>query len=306
MSSQVIEAGVTPGFKICNRCGEEKPATLAYFYRRPDTKDGLRANCKICKKVKSKREVETSTYLTHPDGYALIPLSGERGAGKFALVDMEDVEVVIKYRWNLTKAGYVRSSAAQKYAGTGLIHRLIMGNPPGLDIDHKEPAERLDNRRSNIRVATRTQNLHNMRPRVGASRFKGVGWRKQDNCWAANIRIDGQLHHLGGFHSEEEVAKVYEEAARYHFGEFALTNFVGSEKASVEEIRGRFTSLYTSAYRGIHYRHGKYQASVFVDGSKVYLGRFPSDLEAAKARDAYIRKNGLSHKLNFPKANEPA
>jgi len=35
--------------KICSKCSKKLPATFEFFYRRKDSKDGLRAECKECK-----------------------------------------------------------------------------------------------------------------------------------------------------------------------------------------------------------------------------------------------------------------
>lgn len=34
--------------KVCTKCGEEKPATAEFFYRRIDSKFGFRGECRIC------------------------------------------------------------------------------------------------------------------------------------------------------------------------------------------------------------------------------------------------------------------
>lgn len=262
MSSEVLEAGVTPGHP--------------YYEKNP--------------------------VVVEADSYALIPLSGERGKGKFALVDLEDLEHVIKYTWNLNRDGYALSSSARAKSGTGLMHRFILGNPKGLDVDHKEPALKLDNRRSNLRSASRTQNLRNTRSRAGSSHYKGVNKTKY-GTWSAQIKIGGGDiggFSLGSYKTEEQAARVYDEAARYYFGDFARTNFEGTARASVQEIKQRLRARRNSQFMGVRLATGKYEVQIYVNGSRVYLGRYASEFDAAKARDSYILENGLNLKLNLP------
>jgi len=98
-------------------------------------------------------------------------------------------------------------------------------------VDHRS-GDRLDNRRQNLRVASRPQNSQNaIKPRRGSrtgkaptSTFKGVH-RRPSGQWTASIRVDGKLRILGTFQDETEAALVYDAAAREVFGAFACVNF---------------------------------------------------------------------------------
>jgi hypothetical protein len=59
----------------------------------------------------------------------------------------------------------------------------------------------------------------------GSSRFVGVSWSNHDRKWVAHINANGQQRNLGHFKDEIEAAKVYDEAARQAFGEWATPNF---------------------------------------------------------------------------------
>lgn len=95
--------------------------------------------------------------------------------------------------------------------------------------DHKN-RNKLDNRRSNLRICTSSQNHQNSRARAKRakihSRFKGVCWDKENNKWRVGLRLNYKAVDVGRFTDEIEAAKAYDEAARKAFGEFALTNFV--------------------------------------------------------------------------------
>lgn len=85
----------------------------------------------------------------------------------------------------------------------------------------------LDNRRSNLRLATAFQNLANMAIRPHTSQYKGVSYYKHRTSykkWVAEIRCNRKRVRLGAFESEIEAARAYNEAAKNLFGEFARLN----------------------------------------------------------------------------------
>lgn len=156
-----------------------------------------------------------------------VPLNGKKAAGRIALIDDEDYELIISYNWRIryfqTSGPY--ADGAPKGAGRGakriLMHILIMGVP---GIDHKNH-DGLDNRRSNLRLANHVQNAQNQRRhRDGSSQYKGVRLRSW-GTWQARIRVEGRNKTLGSFASEEEAARAYDAAARKAFGEYAFLNF---------------------------------------------------------------------------------
>lgn len=114
---------------------------------------------------------------------------------------------------------------------TVLMHRIILGKS-GL-VDHIN-GDTLDNRRKNLRPASRSQNGANQKVRSSnRSGFKGVNWKKPGpnfkknptGKWAARISLDNRRIHIGYFSTAEEAAKAYDTAAKTHFGEFAKPNF---------------------------------------------------------------------------------
>lgn len=100
-------------------------------------------------------------------------------------------------------------------------HRLawlyITGEWPPHEVDHIN-GERADNRWTNLRSATKSQNQQNTRkPRVhGTSGFLGVSRRRHNPPlpWLAQIRINGQGYNLGQYATPEEAHSAYLEAKR--------------------------------------------------------------------------------------------
>ena len=109
------------------------------------------------------------------------------------------------------------------------MHRLVTSAPAGADVDHIN-GDGLDNRRENLRCATRSQNNANQRCiRAGKSRFKGV-WMNSNKFkkWTAEISKDGKTVSKT-FFSEEEAGNWYDRMANQMFGEFAKTNMEASK-----------------------------------------------------------------------------
>ena len=95
------------------------------------------------------------------------------------------------------------------------------------EVDH-ENRNPLDNRRQNLRLATREQNTRNQGAhKDGSSNFKGVSWNKEKGKWHARIYTKGKHIHIGYFENATSAAKSYDEKAKQLFGAFAVTNFQG-------------------------------------------------------------------------------
>lgn len=102
------------------------------------------------------------------------------------------------------------------------LHRFLMEPEDGFVIDHRD-GDTLNNRRSNLRVATRQENDKNRRLQKNSSTgLKGVS--AVGKGFSASIRVDRKSRSLGTFRTAIEAALAYDAAALAHFGEFAATN----------------------------------------------------------------------------------
>jgi AP2 domain/HNH endonuclease len=144
--------------------------------------------------------------------------------GQIALVDDEDYEELAKYKWCAHKIGKTYYAARNFQNVTIHMHKQIMGTPPsGYEIDHIDHPG-TDNRRCNLRFATRSQNNQNQnRASHNTSGYKGVSWDSKRSKWEAYITRYGRKIHVGYFASKELAAQAYNEAAEDIFGEFART-----------------------------------------------------------------------------------
>lgn len=149
--------------------------------------------------------------------------------GKVTVVDDDVYEWASKFKWYARKGWrtfYACRTSLQKLGKRRdiFLHREIMQLPDSIRVDHRDE-DGLNNRRENLRPATKQQNAINYQRDGGSSKFRGVCWHKQHQKWGATIRWDGRQHHLGYFKDEELAARAYDASARINHGEFARPNF---------------------------------------------------------------------------------
>lgn len=130
----------------------------------------------------------------------------------FAMVDHEDYEWAKEYRWHINTSGYFyRDRTVDGKRRPIRLHREIMGleNGDPIEIDHRN-RDRLDNRRCNLRYATRKQNGQNLSLHsTNTSGYRGVYYDKRGRKkWYARVMVDGRFHHLGYFMTELEAGQA--------------------------------------------------------------------------------------------------
>lgn len=134
--------------------------------------------------------------------------------GLVAIVDIDCPPEILARNW-CSRAGYAAGGPLGKPI---LLHRELLGLAAGSDlhVDHID-GDRLNNRRSNLRTCTNRQNMANLRPRGGTSRFRGVSWHKATQKWVAMLswKADGKGHakYVGTFTDEEQAARAWDRAA---------------------------------------------------------------------------------------------
>jgi hypothetical protein len=136
-----------------------------------------------------------------PDGVTEMRLAG----GVTVLIDTVDYPSVSRFRWFAHKQRSVWYAKTHIYIGSKRttidMHRILF---PGRDrLDHQD-GDGLNNRRRNIRPATRSQNMFNRKSRIHTSKYHGVWWNGRKNRWVASIQVDGKTKYIGSFTYEED------------------------------------------------------------------------------------------------------
>lgn len=155
-------------------------------------------------------------------GYNLYDLSGEYGIGYTSKgeefwFDLEDYDKIKKYSWYKHSHGYIVSKSKEVV----YLHRLVLDlNDSNIVPDHIHGKKsRYDNRKSNLRVATYSQNgMNSATPTNNSSGVTGVCWNSKRNKWESYIMINRKKKNLGRFNNFEDAVAVRKEAEEKYFG----------------------------------------------------------------------------------------
>jgi hypothetical protein len=121
------------------------------------------------------------------------------------------------------------------------------GELPLLVVDHINRVK-TDNRLINLRLASGSQNSHNIDAHARSkSGIKGVWWDKRREQWVAEIAINNNRLFLGRFHSFNEAKAAYMAASIAHAKEFSI--FSETERNDVEETVSVSMSMEEAARR---------------------------------------------------------
>lgn len=167
--------------------------------------------------TKQKAPIDKESFIKNGIGYI------ELTKGKYAMVDQEDFNLVKSISWCLSSHGYARNTTIRTS-----MHRFILQPEDNQHVDHIN-GNTLDNRRSNLRISTREQNMWNsvkhQRGKV-TSKYKGVWYRSDRKKWTSQIRANGKVYFIGDFDNEHEAALAWNNKSMKLHGEYAKLNHV--------------------------------------------------------------------------------
>lgn len=215
---------LTKGIIICNTCAHEFEQNPAKHY---NTKHG----CPKCAPTRAGRgrtsKVLENKYrhIKQPEDYKIVPLT----QGKFAKVDNEDFDKVKGINWHVDTHGYARSTIY------GSMHRFILEPPPDKFVDHISTPDILDNRRSNLRVATPQESCFNTSP-YGKSGVKGLRWVESSQKWLVELIFNGKHVLREMVEDKLEATKLFDMYALKYQGEFAWINLPELKEEYLERI----------------------------------------------------------------------
>lgn len=216
-------------------------------------------------------------------------------------VDEADVPIVAAHSWYVNEHGYAVSRIGGRLVR---MHKLLTGTDRQQHVDHRM-GNGLDNRRSEIRLASRNQNMWNSAKKnrggnkLTSSQYKGVSFSKAERQWVAEVWKNSRKVFRKGFTSESFAAFAYNIVAEREFGEFARINRItlGADdsvivKDLVESYKPRGPSK--GGCVSFSKQWGRWILRKRVDRKMKYIGSFSSREEAEAERDRInIQQEGI-------------
>lgn len=157
----------------------------------------------------------------------LVPLYGKNGEGKFIIIDAEDEHLFAGERW-IVSSGYAILNKDHVHHQTA--HNLIWEHhygkiPNDREVDHID-RERLNNRKSNLRLTTHAQNSRNCKLSINnTSGYTGIIEDHQGR-WISKIFFNWNRYHLGNFDDIHHAAYAYNVGSVRLHGEHGVLNDV--------------------------------------------------------------------------------
>lgn len=136
-------------------------------------------------------------------------------------IDLEDFDKVKDICWYVNAQGYIAGLYNNKIV---LIHRFILNAPDDLLVDHRNH-DTTNNRRYNLRLATKAQNNINVKLRTDSSSgVTGVNWNKESNQWVVRISVNNKRIYLGRYNNFDDAVEARKQAEEKYFGEWSYDN----------------------------------------------------------------------------------
>lgn len=190
---------------VCSNCGKE----FERVFQKRDLNNKNFYCCKNCeaqhRKNKSTGKKKQNEIIINND-YAIIKIKNNLLGELDCLIDIEDIEKIKDYFWNIRYdkrhpkcTVYVESHYLRKRIH---IHRLLTNCPVNYVVDHID-GNGLNNRKSNLRVVTQSQNCLNRNDKKDI----GICYNKYGKCWQCYVCINGKTIRLGKYFTKQEAVK---------------------------------------------------------------------------------------------------
>ena len=213
--------------KICQVCGSDNKVKYSKLFHGMFC---LRHYSQLYNLGKLKEETifDRNKYIINGDTTEIILKDGKFNETGRAIIDTEDLDKIIQYKWTLSSWGYAQ--ARSNNGDTLLMQRVVLDEYSPSNIPDHIDRNPLNNCKSNLRIANKSDNAANSSLSTNnTSGVKGVSWNKNANAWRAFITKDGVRHELG--HTKDFNAAVKKRllAEKELFGEFAPQQYLYKE-----------------------------------------------------------------------------
>lgn len=258
---------------ICDVCGVTSEEKIIQYV--------ARAGMHLCSKHKkqiyeygkitdptARTTHDRNEYILHDDYAEMVLRDRRNNIVGYAKIDLEDVEKCKQQKWSYPK----KTSSTQKYVrakNTKInisLQRYILGYDGPLVVDHIN-RDTLDNRKCNLRIVTRAENLAN-------NKYDGV-YQTQNGMWKVKIiRYGKEFYSRGyGFKTRDDAISYRDEVLKY----------VDEHR---DELKQEFEQKRIGRPTGVTLQpNGTWRASYYIDGERIRESGFPT-MEAAANRRA--------------------
>jgi len=137
--------------------------------------------------------------------------------GKYAVVDNEEFNFLNQWKWYISNGYASRDIFIKGNRKCIYMHRLINNTKENFVTDHIN-RNKLDNRKSNLRNATGSQNgINRGLNKNNTSGYKGIIWRKDTKKWQVRIRVNYKTFYFGCYKNIKDAIKARKESElKYH------------------------------------------------------------------------------------------
>lgn len=158
------------------------------------------------------------------------------------LIDKKDLYLVKDNVFRYDKSiGYYHTT--NKHGKKIYLHRLIMGDPYGLQVDHINQ-NKTDNRRENLRSIPEKVNKRNISGRSGSSIYRGVYWHKTNQNWATNFVYRGKKYVCGSYQNEVDAAIAIDHKIDEISSDVTMKNFPLPKSETTAYLGGTFDGMH--------------------------------------------------------------
>lgn len=230
--------------------------------------------------------------------------------GKFALVDDENYDWLMQYKWCAQKRRNTFYAATTIKLGknqwTSLrMHQLIINQKLNKNEEiHHINGNGLDNCAHNLEILTRSHHRAMDKKQINTtSKYKGVCFNKRNNKWKSEITVNLKKINIGTFISEIDAARAYDKFAIKYFQQYARLNFPDFDYSDYTIKKTKRKT--NSGLHGVSWSNCRkvYATQIHLNKKLIFHKCGVDKIKVAKARDQFIVENHLDQNkylLNFP------